>query len=98
MVARKISRDKGQMFKKIHVYRSSLRWVDDSKENWAHISPGYVYLSYEGGRSYWIFSNGAKAKIKFVDNKQQININTYKIRFDRLQDYNYSKKCLQHYL
>ena len=62
---------------------------------WASIAPGYLYLAYKTGRSYWLFRNGAKAKMATNDEKQIIKVNSFQIQFMRPVDYEYAKKCLK---
>lgn len=88
------------MLHKISVWRpSTKRWETGLKDKkgdpWVSISDGYIYLSYKKGRSYWIFSNGAKAKLKFIDSKLQMNINTFRVRFERKADYLFAQRSLQ---
>ena len=75
------------------VYTTKTGWVQN-RMTWVSFSKGYLYLSYPHGRSYWIFSNGARAKLKFIDNKLQLNINTFRIKFSKSCDYMFVKNCI----
>ena len=88
-------------FNKIWVKRSTTGWEENKpnqkKEYWVDIKPGYVYLSWLGGRAYWILNNiepASRPIIRGNDRTFTIWINSYGIRFERPSEYEYAKKCL----
>lgn len=88
-------------FNQIWVKRSSTDWEENppgqKKEYWVDIEPGYIYLSWMGGRAYWILSKMEPAdrpNIRANDRTFTIWINSYGIRFLRPKDYEYAKECL----
>jgi hypothetical protein len=79
--------------------RSSGVWHHGSVSagRWVTIGRGYLYIAYKTGRAYWIFQNGARAKISFNDEKRTMKVNTFEIRFSRPVDYKYAKDNLAYW-
>jgi len=51
----------------------------------------FIYIGIgKNRRTYWVGNkkgSSAKLHIKFIDAKKQININNYKVKFNRVKDY-----------
>lgn len=91
-----------KMFYDIAVKRSSGVWQTNKgrrrKQIWASVSDGYLYLSYDPGRSYWVLRNFRKGdvlpKITANDKTLVLRINTYAIKFKKEKDFAFAKKYL----
>jgi hypothetical protein len=93
----------GKKFTDIAVRRST-GWEDNRgsrvKPVWVHISPGYVYLSLQTWRSYWVLSKiapRARPRLSFSPRTNTMTIGSYRIRFARPQDLAFAQKCLGPY-
>ena len=94
-------KEKGKMFYDVAVKRANGGWQSNKnrkKDIWANIKNGYVYISYDSGRSYWIFYNYPKdmkfPKITANDKTKIIRINRNAIKFNKEKDYEFAKECL----
>ena len=69
------------------------------KRGWVSINNnGFIYISRDKNRSYWILSKIEKKKrprISFNDNKQQISVSSNKIIMGHLSDYQKAKDLLK---
>jgi len=98
----KIKKRKNNNIYNISVKRSTTGWKTNKKSKgrrdfWVSISPGYVYLSHDCGRAYWVLCNihpKDRPIIRAADRTQTVWINTYGIKFNKKRDYEYTKKCL----
>ena len=95
-----LPRRKENTFRKVSVYTNKYKKFEKGRPNWISLSPGYIYLSYEHGRSYWVLCNITPKKwprIKLIDSKLQLNINTFRVKFDKNSDYQYAKKLFKRF-
>jgi hypothetical protein len=94
--------------KEISGHRLSRRDIDlytgnklqKTKSVWVSTSPGYIYISRDKGRAYWIlskFKRSERPKISFNDKNNSIRIGTNKIVFKSPVKYRRSKTHLQRY-
>lgn len=80
------------------LYRKSQKeWEFPSKDLWLDVKPGYLYLAYMKGRTYYMLPNVIpenRPKITAHDKKKRITLNTFTIEFKRKKDYEVAKICL----
>ena len=99
-------KDNTKTFNKIKVKRSSTEWKGNPEGRgkrgiyWVSIKNGFLYLSYKGGRSYWVLSKIKKKKrplIRAADGTKTIWINSYGIKFENEGDYEFAKDSLENW-
>jgi hypothetical protein len=91
----------GKKLTDIEVKRSGRDWETNKgrrvKLIWIYIGAGYVYLSHEAGRAYWVLANispETRPRISFVEATRTMRINTYRVRFMRPADFAFAQACL----
>ena len=84
---RSVKRSSGEKTKNIKMYRNNIL-LPKSSITWISSSKGYVYISYPSGRSYWILSKiDKKPRMSFNENTNTFRISTFKIKFDKSNDF-----------
>lgn len=81
----------------VSIKTSTLDWTTSAPINWVSVSPGYIYISHQKGRAYWLFRNiptRERPKIKAIDKTQTIHINSYSVWFKKQKDYEYVKDSI----
>ena len=72
--------------------------LQTKKISWVSISDGYIYISKDNNRSYWVLhrlEKNKRPKITFNDKKQTIKLATNKIIVKREIDYIKAKEFLE---
>jgi hypothetical protein len=96
---------KSKKFYKIKVWRNSTGWranktTKGRRELWVAISPGYIYLSYEKGRAYWVLKNmqpRERPRLTFDAASQVMHVNSFRIQFERPRDFLYAREALENF-
>lgn len=81
---------------KVEIYYSN----NLQKKGWISINNGYIYISKDVGRSYWILKNIEPKKrpiINFSDKNKIIRISNNKIKIINQKDYELAKLYLHKY-
>ena len=94
-----------QIKKKVELKNTNLKLfvgnkLQTTKLSWVRISDGYIYISRDNNRMYWVLRKLKKSqrpKITFNDKKQIIKVGNNKIIVTREVDYNNSKALLEPY-
>ena len=84
--------------KKVQIYVGSK--LQTSKLAWVAVSDGYIYISRDKNRSYWVLRKMKpqdRPKITFNDKKKTLRIASNKIVVTGEKDYNTIKSLLQPY-
>ena len=84
--------------KKVQIYVGSK--LQTSKLAWVAVSDGYIYISRDKNRSYWVLRKmkpQERPKITFNDKKKTLRIASNKIVVTGEKDYNTIKSLLQPY-
>ena len=101
----KLKKSARQIKKKVELKNTNLKLfvgnkLQTTKLSWVSISDGYIYISRDNNRMYWVLSKLKKTqrpKITFNDKKQIIKVGNNKIIVTREVDYNNSKALLEPY-
>ena len=83
---------------KIQLYNGNKLQTD--KKSWISVSDGYIYISRDKSRSYWILNKIKpmdRPKMTFIDKKQILRIENNKIIIKYEKDYNTVKSLLEPY-
>ena len=84
--------------KKVQIYVGSK--LQTSKLAWVAVSDGYIYISRDKNRSYWVLRKMKpqdRPKITFNDKKKTLRIASNKIVVTGEKDYNTIKSLLEPY-
>ena len=92
--------------KKVELKGKNLQLFVGSKEQtsklaWVSISDGYIYISRDNNRIYWLIRKMKKdqlPKITFNDKKQTVKVGNNKIVITKENDYLSSKALIEPYL
>ena len=101
----KLKNSARQIKKKVELKNTNLKLfvgnkLQTTKLSWVRISDGYIYISRDNNRMYWVLRKLKKSqrpKITFNDKKQIIKVGNNKIVVTREVDYNNSKALLEPY-
>ena len=97
-VSRKMKKKVELKNKNLQLYVGSK--LQTSKLSWVSISDGYIYISRDNNRIYWVLRKLKKEKlpkISFNDKKKIIRVGNNKIVVTKQNDYDNAKALLQPY-
>ena len=100
------TKTKNKIKKKVELKGKNLQLFVGSKEQtsklaWVSINDGYIYISRDNNRIYWLIRKMKKdqlPKITFNDKKQTVKVGNNKIVITKENDYLSSKALIEPYL